>query len=71
MSKLASKLLASSTRGRAIKRPVVDPVRRAMDRAPLDDEPLTEEDVRSLDEAEAEGGPRLSSAEMRRALGLD
>lgn len=45
---------------------VVDPVQRAMDRAPIDDEPLTEEEARSLDEAEK--GPFYSLEEVRAVL---
>jgi hypothetical protein len=53
------------------QRPRVDPVERALRRAPYEDEPLTEAEIRELDEAEAEEGPDLSPAELRKALGLD
>lgn len=78
MSKRATKIFALymggpaafSTGGRAFKRLIVDPVQRAMDRAPIDDAPLSEEDIRAIEEAKAENGPFLSSAEVRKALGL-
>ena len=47
-----------------------DPVSRALEEAPFDDEPLTEEEIRALDAAEAEGGPRLSSEEVRDLFGF-
>lgn len=45
-----------------------DPVRRMLDAAPVDDEPLTDEDHVALDEAYAEldrGEPTMSVAEFR------
>lgn len=48
-----------------------DPVRRSLESAPLDDEPLTPEDIEAIEEAKAEKGPFLSPAEVRKALNLD
>lgn len=47
----------------------VDPVQRAMENAPYDDEPLTEEEERSLDEAEQ--SEFLSLEEVRASLARD
>ncbi len=47
-----------------------DPVLRALERAPIDDEPLTEEDVRALEEAyeDRAQGRVYSHDEVRRSL---
>ena len=49
-----------------------DPVLRALITAPIDDEPVTDEDRRAIDEARkslrTHGG--ISAAELRRRLGL-
>jgi hypothetical protein len=53
-----------------VRRRMEDPVRRALDSAPVDDEPLTPEDLEAIEEAKAESGPFLSPAEVRKALKL-
>lgn len=58
-------------RGKRTRRRSEDPVRRSLDSAPLDDEPLTPEDIKAIEEAKAEKGPFLSTAEVRKALKLD
>ncbi len=47
-----------------------DPVSLALDRAPIDDEPLTEEDAKALDEAlqDREQGRVFSHEEIRSGL---
>jgi len=47
-----------------------DPVLRALERAPLDDEPLTDEDAQALEEALADRdhGRVFSHEEVRRSL---
>lgn len=45
-----------------------DPVRAALDAAPIDDEPETEDEARAV--AEARGGKVVSHAEAKRRLGL-
>jgi hypothetical protein len=49
-----------------------DPVRRALDRAPMDDEPDADDADGGLTEArrDAEAGRGLTTEELRRALGL-
>ena len=49
-----------------------DPVRHALDKAPVDDEPVTDEDAHNLAEAREEmaQGVGVSEEEMKRRLGL-
>lgn len=49
-----------------------DPVRRALDNAPLDDEPETEEEKMAVEEAKADfkAGRTMSTDELKRELGL-
>lgn len=49
-----------------------DPVRRALDNAPLDDEPETEEERAAVEEGKADlrAGRTLSTEELKRELGL-
>lgn len=49
-----------------------DPVIRAMRCAPIDDEPLTEEDHKAIQEArdDLQAGNRISNAQIRADLGL-
>ncbi len=46
------------------------PVEVSLRNAPVDDEPLTEEDRKAIDEANAEN-TFMSTAELRRRLGLE
>lgn len=72
MTKRALKILGYAAGGGwALERRRVDPVQRSLDRAPIDDEPLSEEDIRAIEEAEAETGPFLSLDEVKKALGID
>ena len=48
------------------KPPGRDPVREAIENAPLDDEPVTEEERREI--AEAKKGPFMTTAELRARL---
>ncbi len=49
-----------------------DPVLRALMAAPIDDEPLSEEDLRAIEEADESirTDGTISTAELRRRLGL-
>lgn len=49
-----------------------DPVRRALENAPLDDEPETEEELRGVEQArrELEAGEVLTTEALKRELGL-
>ncbi|OFW77949.1 MAG: hypothetical protein A2201_13455 [Alicyclobacillus sp. RIFOXYA1_FULL_53_8] len=49
-----------------------DPVRRAVENAPLDDEPETEEEIQAVEESKADirTGRTLSNVELKRELGL-
>jgi len=49
---------------------MVDPVARALAAAPLDDEPLTEEDIRRIREAQAEGQCGTSMEDVLAEFGL-
>ena len=52
-------------------RVAADPVRSALERAPLDDEPLTEEETATLAEMENGGEERVySHQEIKREFGL-
>ncbi len=48
------------------------PVRKAIENAPLDDEPETDEERRAVEEGEADirAGRTLSTEELRRELGI-
>lgn len=50
----------------------VDPVRRALDNAPLDDEPETEEERRTAEGAEADfkADRTISTDEIKKELGI-
>lgn len=52
----------------ALRRPSVDPVRRSLETAPVDDEPLSPEDIEAIEEAKAETGPFYSLADLRASL---
>lgn len=49
-----------------------DPVRRAIENAPLDDEPETEKEKQAVEEGKADirAGRTLSNDELKRELGL-
>ncbi|MBX6352053.1 MAG: hypothetical protein IRZ10_01860 [Thermoflavifilum sp.] len=49
-----------------------DPVRRALENAPLDDEPETDEERKAVEEGKADirAGRTLSTDELRQELGL-
>ena len=53
--------------------PPDDPVLQALKNAPLDDEPVTEEERLAIAEAREaiKRGEVMSTAELRRALGID
>ncbi|WP_067936523.1 hypothetical protein [Alicyclobacillus kakegawensis] len=50
----------------------VDPVRKALAAAPVDDEPETAEEIEGVEEAEADirAGRTMTTDELRRELGL-
>lgn len=50
----------------------VDPIRRALDAAPLDDEPLTDEEREAVEEAESDirAGRTMSMDEFKREFDL-
>ncbi len=57
---------------RAHSTPPTDPVLEALANAPADDEPVTDEERRAVEEAraEAERGDVLTTAQLRRSLGI-
>ena len=67
-------IMSSSARPPEPKqKPLPAAVRDSLDRAPFDDEPLSEEDRASIEEARAErrrGVQGVSTSELRRRLGL-
>ncbi|HVT19618.1 MAG TPA: hypothetical protein VHQ90_25975 [Thermoanaerobaculia bacterium] len=64
--------LATAVRVLEALRATADPVRQALDRAPLDDEPETAEEASAVAAAweEHRRGEHLTTDEMRRKLGL-
>jgi len=50
----------------------VDPVRKALDAAPIDDEPETEEEANAVRDAESDirAGRSLTTEELKREIGL-
>ncbi len=72
VEQLPEEELASARRYLQYLRDMNDPLLRALREAPLDDEPVTEEDKRAIEEAREDfaNGRTITTEELSRRLGL-